>query len=312
MTALGVLMPRDLPADRLLPFARRAEDLGFDELWVVEDLAFRAGVAQAAAVLAATHRIHVGVGIVPAASRNVAFAAMDAATLAQLFPGRVTFGVGHGMPTWMRAAGAWPAGPVAYLEEYARTLRALLRGATATLSPDVPDGVALDPSCLPDVVPDVLLGVRGPRSLAAAGRAADGVVLAEPCAPAYVRAAVAQVGSPGRVVTYDVGCVDDDEARALAVARYGLVWLGTPDSAPHLAQQPFADELTALRARCATGEEFRAALPDAWVRELSLAGTPDGVRERIADRAQAGATTCVMYPAGPDPLAALESLARVR
>ena len=315
--SLGVLLPRDLPADRVLEHARRAEALGFDELWVVEDLGFRGGAAQAAAVLAATERIHVGIGIVPAAARDVAFAAMDAATLARLFPGRVTFGVGHGMPDWMRSVGRWPARPLTYLEEYTVALRALLRGETVTTAPGasiVLDGVALDPSSVPDVVPDVLLGVRGPRSLAVAGRVAEGVVLAEPCAPAYVRAAVEQVAATGRsrVVTYDVACVDDDEARALDVARRGLVWIGEPDWAPHLAQQPFAAELAALRAGSASPDGFAAALPDAWVRELSLAGTPAGVRERIAARAQAGATTCVLFPSGPDPVAALEELARAR
>lgn len=340
--SLGVLLPRDLPADQVLTFARRADELGFDELWVVEDLGFRGGAAQAAAVLAVTDRIHVGIGIVPAAARNVAFAAMDAATLARLFPGRVTFGVGHGMPGWMRSAGSWPARPLTYLEEYTVALRALLRGQTVTTAPGaavVLDRVALDPSVVPDVAPDVLLGVRGPRSLAAAGRVAEGVVLAEPCAPAYVRVALAQVATPTpasgtpvpdtapeagarfrsagvrggpRVVTYDVAAVDDDEARALAVARTGLTWIGEPDWAPHVAPLPFAAELADLRARCGSPEAFAAALPDAWVRELALAGTPDDVRESIAARGEAGATTCVLFPTGPDAVAALESLARVR
>ena len=35
---IGVLLPRDLPADQVLPYARRADALGFAELWVVEDL----------------------------------------------------------------------------------------------------------------------------------------------------------------------------------------------------------------------------------------------------------------------------------
>ena len=314
--SLGVLLPRDLPADRVLEHARRAEALGFDELWVVEDLGFRGGAAQAAAVLAATERIHVGIGIVPAASRDVAFAAMDAATLARLFPGRVTFGVGHGMPDWMRSVGKWPARPLTYLEEYTVALRALLRGETVTTAPGaavVLDGVALDPSSVPDAVPDVLLGVRGPRSLAAAGRVAEGVVLAEPCAPAYVRAAVAHVASatPPRVVTYDVAAVDDDEAVALDRARPGLAWIGEPDWAPHVTPLPFAADLAALRARSGSPDEFAAALPDAWVRELTLAGTPDGVRERIAARGDAGATTCVLFPTGADPVAAMEGLARV-
>ena len=46
---IGVVLPRDLPAAQVLPYARTAERLGFDELWVVEDLGFRGGLVQAAA-----------------------------------------------------------------------------------------------------------------------------------------------------------------------------------------------------------------------------------------------------------------------
>ncbi|HEV7949366.1 MAG TPA: LLM class flavin-dependent oxidoreductase, partial [Glaciihabitans sp.] len=95
---VGVMLPRDLPANEVIAFARRAEGLGFDEVWVVEDLGFRGGIAQAAAVLASTTHVTVGVGILPAGARNVAFAAMEIATLEELFPGRVVVGIGHGMP----------------------------------------------------------------------------------------------------------------------------------------------------------------------------------------------------------------------
>ena len=86
--AVGVMLPRDLPAHLFRTYAQRAETLGFDELWVVEDCFFRGGVAQAAAALAMTERIRLGIGILPAAVRNAAFTAMEAATLAELFPGR--------------------------------------------------------------------------------------------------------------------------------------------------------------------------------------------------------------------------------
>jgi alkanesulfonate monooxygenase SsuD/methylene tetrahydromethanopterin reductase-like flavin-dependent oxidoreductase (luciferase family) len=76
-SSIGVMLPRDLPAHQVLDYARAAERIGFDELWVVEDLGFRGGLSQAAAVLASTQRIDVGIGILPAASRNVAFAAME-------------------------------------------------------------------------------------------------------------------------------------------------------------------------------------------------------------------------------------------
>jgi 5,10-methylenetetrahydromethanopterin reductase len=127
--AIGVLLPRDLPPDHLVSFARRAEELGFAELWVVEDLGFAGGVAQAATALASTAALTVGIGILPAGARNVAFAAMELTTMARLFPGRLRAGIGHGMPAWMRSVGAWPSSPVTLLEEYVRALRALLRGS---------------------------------------------------------------------------------------------------------------------------------------------------------------------------------------
>jgi len=311
--AVGVLLPRDLPAADVLRFARRADGLGFAELWVVEDLGFRGGVAQAAALLAATERIHVGIGILPVAVRNAAFAAMEAATLAQLFPGRVTIGLGHGMPGWMRAAGVWPTRPLTRLTAYTRALQALLRGDTVTDETLGLTDVALDPSSVPDVVPDVLLGVRGPRSLAASGEIAQGTVLAEPTTPQYVRAALAQAApaGPHRVVGFNVGAVDDDAATALATARPGLEWIGEPDWAPHLVGLPFEQDLARLRAQAGSREAFAAALPDAWVAQLALAGTPEQVRARLAELGAAGLTTSLAFPAGPDPVAALTSLARV-
>lgn len=310
----GVVLPRDLPADQVLEFARRVDDLGFDELWVVEDLGFRGGVAQAAAVLAATQRVRVGIGILPAAVRNVAFEAMELATLAQLFPGRVDVGIGHGMPPWLSRVGAWPSRPLSLLEAHVTALAALLRGETVTSTGLVElDEVALDASSRPEAVPDILLGVRGPKSLAVSGRIAAGTVLAEPSTPEYARAALEQIASarPHRLVAYNVAAVADTEAEALAQARPGLEWIGEPDWAPHIAPLDIAEEFAALRARSATRAEFVAALPDEWVARLALAGTPGTVRERVRALGEAGVTSSIMIPMGDDPLAAVESLARV-
>ncbi|RPF21886.1 LLM class flavin-dependent oxidoreductase [Myceligenerans xiligouense] len=303
---IGVVLPRDLPSSLVLPYAREAERLGFDELWVVEDLGFRGGLVQAAAVLGATERLRVGIGILPAAVRNPAFAAMEIATLEQLHPGRTDVGIGHGMPGWMRQAGCWPDRPLAFLSEYVTTLRALLGGTEVA-------GLRLDPSAVPDVVPPLLLGVRGPRSLAASGQVADGTVLAEPVTPEYATAARGAIAPRGehRLVAYNIGAVDDDGHAALRTARPGLAWVGEPDWAPHVTPLDFADEFTALRERCGSREEFTERMPDDWVGRLALAGTPAEVRAKIDELGRAGVTSSVFIPAGPDPLAALAALARV-
>ncbi|GAB2446848.1 alkanesulfonate monooxygenase SsuD/methylene tetrahydromethanopterin reductase-like flavin-dependent oxidoreductase (luciferase family) [Conyzicola lurida] len=309
--ATGVMLPRDLPASRFAEFARSAEDLGFDELWVVEDCFFRGGIAQAAVALAVTSRIHVGIGILPAAARNAAFATLDAATLAELFPGRTTIGVGHGMPGWMRQVGAWPASPLTLLEETVDAMKGLLAGARVSTEGRYVRlrDVALETP--PQAPPLVLAGVRGPKSLALSGRVADGTVLAEPVTPEYLATALAQIAPAGghRVVAYNVGAVHPDPAIARDTARSALGWIGEPDWRPHIEPLPFAAEFAALRASVASPEEFGAALPDEWVDRLAVVGTAEAARARRDELFAAGAHSVVLIPAGPDPFAALDGLA---
>jgi 5,10-methylenetetrahydromethanopterin reductase len=308
---VGVLLRPDLPTADVLPYVREVEALGFDELWVVEDCFLRGGIAQAATVLAATSTLRVGIGILPAAARNVAFAAMELATLADLHPGRLTVGVGHGMPAWIRQVGAWPASPLTLLEEYLAALKPLLAGETVTVAGRYVqlDGVRL--AFAPDVVPPVLAGVRGPRSMAVSGRVTDGTILAEPLTPEYLAAVREQVAAPDghRIVGFAVAAVDDDSAVALAHARPALGVVGEPDWAPHLVPLDLADDLAALRRASSGPESFAAALPDGWVRRLALAGDPVSARARLAELHAAGADCVVLLPAEPEALAALPSLA---
>ncbi|MEZ0166834.1 LLM class flavin-dependent oxidoreductase [Kineococcus sp. LSe6-4] len=309
----GVVLPRDLPAADVLPFARRADALGAGSLWVVEDLGFRGGFAQAAAVLAVTGRLHVGLGIAPAAARNPAFTAMEAATLAEQFPGRFTLGLGHGVPGWMRRAGAWARSPLTSLAEHVGAVRRLLHGETVTLQGEHVhlDGVRLEAP--PATPPLVVAGVRGPRSLALAGRLADGTLLAEPVTPGYARAARGQIGAgpQHRLLGYALTAVDEDADRAREAVRPGLSWAGTPDAAAHTASSPYAAELRALRERTPDDEEFVRLLPGEWVDDLTLAGPADRVRALIGALRAAGLDEVVLLPTGADRLAALDSLADV-
>ncbi|MFI0817403.1 LLM class flavin-dependent oxidoreductase [Streptomyces sp. NPDC021098] len=312
---VGVMLPRDLPVRDVLPYARRAEELGFDQVWVVEDLGWRGALAQAGPVLASTTGITVGLGIMPAGARNVCFAAMELATLAQLYPGRLITGIGHGMPDWMRQVGAWPASPLTLLKEYTTALRQLMRGEPGPANGRYVrcEGVVITET--PDVAPPVVLGVRGPKSQAAAGEVADGLLLAEPAAPAYIASSLRHLGTPSdtsapEVVTYDAAAVDDDEDAALARVRDGLSAIGEPDWAAHIDPLPFAAQFREHRAACADARQFARTMPAAWVRQLSIAGNPEQAREAINARHAAGATSVVLTPTGPDALASLDSLAR--
>ena len=92
--------------------------------------------------------------------------------------------------------------------------------------------------------------------------------------------------------------------------KYGQCGADVSDWYPHIAPLPFASELQDLRATSRDADHFARRIPAAWIPSLALAGTPDDVRDGIAARHAAGATTVVLTPVGPDRLASLDSLAR--
>ncbi|MFI7233129.1 hypothetical protein ACIBO5_58975 [Nonomuraea angiospora] len=52
-------------------------------------------------------------------------------------------------------------------------------------------------------------------------------------------------------------------------------------------------------------------MPDEWVRQLAVAGTPQQARSRLADLFDVGVTSTVLTPVGTDYLASLDSLSAV-
>src|SRR5690349_24726320 len=128
MTGLGAVFRPQLPPERLRALARLADETGLEELWLWEDCFREGGISTAAAALAWTERLRIGVGLLPVPLRNVAITAMEVATLDRLFPGRVTIGIGHGVQSWMEQVGARAESPMTLLDEYLDALRALLRG----------------------------------------------------------------------------------------------------------------------------------------------------------------------------------------
>ena len=81
---IGLSVPPQLPPAGIPAYARRAESAGFDELWLAEDCFFVGGIAAVSAALSSTHRLVVGLGIMPAVARNAAFTAMEIAAVAEL------------------------------------------------------------------------------------------------------------------------------------------------------------------------------------------------------------------------------------
>jgi alkanesulfonate monooxygenase SsuD/methylene tetrahydromethanopterin reductase-like flavin-dependent oxidoreductase (luciferase family) len=219
MTCLGVVFPPDLPPERLRDVVRAADDCGLDELWLWEDCFKESGVATAAAVLAWSTRLRVGVGILPVPLRNVALTAMEIATLERLFPGRPRMGVGHGVLDWMGQVGNRAESPMTLLREYVTTLQALLSGERVTVEGRYVklDDVVLD--WPPLHRPELLVGAIGERTLKLSGDLADGTILTGGTSPQQVEEMRRQIGNEANHVVVYVHAATGADASARMAAE---------------------------------------------------------------------------------------------
>lgn len=264
MTSLGVVFRPQNPPERLRAVARAADEAGLDELWLWEDCFLESGIATAAAALAWTDRLRVGIGLLPVPFRNVAVLAMEAATLHRLFPSRPVLAVGHGVQDWMAQVGARVESPLTLLREHLAALKGLLAGSTVTVDGRYVhlDGVALD--WPPTPAPPIFAGATGPRTLRLSGELADGTVLTGGTSPTEVRAARELIGSAAHhvVVYLQAATGPGAEARMLAEAqRWG-----------------------------------NADKPD-----VSVAGAAGAFAGAIAKLVDAGADTVVLQPTADEP-----------
>jgi len=267
---IGLTFTPFRPPEDLRTFATAAEEAGLDELWVWEDCFRESGIASAAAALAWTERITVGIGLLPVALRNVALTGMELATLDRLFQGRVIPGIGHGVQSWMGQTGARPESPVTLLREYGTALRRLLDGERVTVTGRYVnlDDVALD---WPPERTTLWAGAQGPKSLALSTELGDGVLL-------------------GGMDSYET------TARSIEIIR------GVRDS----RGEPLGPITTTIAV--ATGPDADALLAAeiaAWDKQpepgIGVAGDPAAIADVVRRFGELGITTVSVLPCRTDP-----------
>jgi 5,10-methylenetetrahydromethanopterin reductase len=324
---LGLRIPPCRPVPEIAAAVHRAEELGFDEVWLPDSqLLWRDVFTVAAAAVQRTERVRVGTAVTNVVTRHPAVVASAARTVAELAPGRFTLGVGVGnssvLPVGLRPSTG------AELRERLGVVRTLLEGGEVGFH-GVP-GRLRDPQPVP-----LHVAASGPRNLRLAGEVADGVILLSGVAPALLADAAAQVrqgaAAAGRTGPVELTvsafcCVTDDVerearqlkpiclqiaagggARALALAGIRLeVPAALPDVYPDLVH---AEDWDAAVRAC---DPF---VPDAAVatfaREFCLFGSAKEIVERLAAIRAAGATAVLLQHVGsytlPDSL--LETVA---
>jgi alkanesulfonate monooxygenase SsuD/methylene tetrahydromethanopterin reductase-like flavin-dependent oxidoreductase (luciferase family) len=187
----------------------------------------------------------------------------------------------------MRQIDARPPDRLAALEETVGAVRALLAGETLNVDGSYVHLHDVKLGHPPAQPPPILIGTTGPRGLAAAGRAADGILLAEGAVPEAVRWARGEAGGK-RTVVYAWLSLDDDRSAAADALRPGVdAWL-------RMGLYP------AMREFAGITEESAADLEDDRLRSLAVAGDARDCARAIAELWAAGADSVVLVPRHED------------
>jgi alkanesulfonate monooxygenase SsuD/methylene tetrahydromethanopterin reductase-like flavin-dependent oxidoreductase (luciferase family) len=244
-----------------------------DELWLFEDCFLAGGVSAAAIALSNSARLTVGVGVLPAPMRNVALTAMEIATLARAYPGRIRIGVGHGVQDWMAQIGEKVDSPMTLLREYLTCLGALLRGERVTFHGRYVhlDSVRLD--WVPETSAELLAAASGPRTLRLSGELTSGTVITSGTTPEALRSACEHIGA---------GLATRPEECAHSVVSYILCTTGEN------ARQDLLTEIASW------GYDDRA--------DVGVCGSADQIAAGVQRWITAGADTVVLQPTAEVPI----------
>jgi alkanesulfonate monooxygenase SsuD/methylene tetrahydromethanopterin reductase-like flavin-dependent oxidoreductase (luciferase family) len=266
--SVGCVFRPQFAPERLADAAKAADAAGLDELWLWEDCFLAGGISAAAIALANSQRLTVGVGVLPVPMRNVAVTAMEIATLARAYPGRIRIGVGHGVQDWMAQIGEKVASPMTLLREYVTALTALLRGERVTVDGRYVKLTDVGLDWPPDSTIEVLIGAEKPRTLALSGELASGTVITGGTTPDGLRNALRHISA---------GCANNDE---------------------------FERHSTVVYIVCATGADAALKARDELVsweynpsEDLAAYGTPEEIAAAATRWIDAGADTIVFQPA---------------
>ncbi|MBI2767730.1 MAG: LLM class F420-dependent oxidoreductase [Chloroflexi bacterium] len=297
----GLTIPlSDRPLREQSALLVEAERLGYTDLWSSEVNATDGftPLVQAAMV---TTKARLGTAIVSSYTRGPLTLAMQAASLAELAPGRVVLGLGSAsVPIVEWWNGIAFERPLSHVRDTAQLVRRVLDGENVTAKlPTVEVRRATYARPIEGRIPIYLAALR-PNMLALAGQVADGVIINllsprdVPKVVKVVRDAAEQAGrDPAaiEVVCRIFTCASPNREAALEVARRFLAgYLTVPTYTKFQQWLGRGKVLQPLFDAWAAGDRKKAlaVLPPEVVDELVINGTPEHCRAKILEYCAAG------------------------
>ena len=321
----SVRLNNDLSVSQTVRLALAAEQAGFDQFWLSDDLFLRSATVMLAAIARETQRIQIGSGIFNPYTLHPAQMAMEAATLDELSGGRFCLGLSAGAGEFLKWVGIEQERPLTAVVETIHVLRQLFAGERASIDGKFlnwSDSAWLRFRPLRRQVP-VYLGAMSPRMLQLIGSHADGgLPLLFP--PEHLAWVLRQIGQGAASAGRDLADIDvaaciwcsvaEDHVAAEAalrakIAHYGHALSPTILARLGLAREDFNDieQAVVMDRDLARG----SALVTEPMLRIGVVGTPRELIRRLEELVDLGARHLSFGPPlGPDPLHALELIGR--
>ncbi len=321
-------------ARQTIAMARAADEAGIDAIWVSEDPEGWDAFALLGAIAAVTSQAALGTSVTSPYPRHPNLLAASVSTLDRLSGGRAVLGLGRGQVEWHRdALGVDTGKPLDVLRETIALLRDWWRAPYTASSPEGGHfrvrhwERTIAP--LQGQVP-IYLAAAGPRALALAGSAGDGVIFNILTAEEFLRQAIPRVRqtavAAGRdpdalafVLRTPVEVISDAAAERQAIDRGKSIFalIHTLPRMERLVTTPDFDvpalldavrEVMHTKETLAAGGGFpalrragdlraaRALIPDELIRHLAIIGPLPVVKERLQRLAAMGVTHVTVAP----------------
>jgi probable F420-dependent oxidoreductase len=323
--ALSLPVPPNVPA--CVDWARRAEELGYESIWIAETGGPDPFVL-AGAVAQVTRAVRIGLAVSPVYIRTPATIAAASGTVSQLAPGRFILGLGasshaivenwHGVPFHK---------PLTRVRETVTTVRAMLAGEKSNFHGKTLQTQGFRLMVPPTGTVPIYVGALRPAMLELAGEVGDGVAVnlfpveALPKMLEHVaigRRRANRASQQCEVVCRQQVLVTDDKKGARELFRAALTgYFATPVYNKFAAWYGFEEEAALIAEGFKRGDRelTRKGMTDRFVDSLGIFGSLEECRERIAAYVAAGVTTTIVSPLSFDAEAirrTIESLAPVR
>jgi len=218
----GITVPfDDVPLGEHPRWYGRLDELGYTDVWTGEANSADGFTPLAMAAMAAPG-LRLGTAVVPVYTRGPGLLAMQAATLAELAPGRFALGIGSSSDVIVERWNATPfVDPYKRVRDTVRFLRQALTGekVDAEFETFAVHGFRLGRKL--ETPPPIYVGALRPGMLRLAGREADGAIINWLSAD-DVRQVVPEIGPGKEVVARIFVCPTEDAERARFIGRMGI------------------------------------------------------------------------------------------